>query len=164
MDTVRETGRFVVEQNLDSMQILPLTPLPGTQLMTQLQRERRLFLTLNPDTGRYELDYGVGNFVLMQTKNINPVDLQRELIEVYRRFYSVKNIVRSLVRSPRIESTVAKIIGRHLVTIGRRQTDAHIRWMREHGFDKSWEEWNARGDRPAAPYGTLLQIAKPRSA
>jgi hypothetical protein len=141
------------------MQICPLSPLPGTQLMKQLQEERRLFLTMNAETGKYELDYGVGNFVLMQTKNINPVDLQRELVNVYRHFYSVKNILRSLIHSPSLESTVIKIVGRHLVRVGRKQTDEHIRWLRRNGFDKNWDEWNARTDRPAVPNGSLLQIA-----
>jgi radical SAM superfamily enzyme YgiQ (UPF0313 family) len=163
VETVRETGRFVVKHNLDSMQICPLSPLPGTQLMQQLQQERRLFLTLNPNSGTYELDYGVGNFVLMQTKNINPVDLQRELVNVYRKFYSLKNIARSLVTGPSFESTVMKFVGRHLVGIGTKQTDEHIKWLRENGFDKNWEEWNARTDRPAVPAGTLLQIATGRS-
>lgn len=158
-ETVRQTGQFVIDHHLDSMQICPLSPLPGTQLMQQLQQERRLFLTMNADTGKYELDYGVGNFVLMQTKNINPVDLQRELVDVYRRFYSIKNILRSAISGPSLESTIMKMVGRHLVGLGRKQTNEHIHWLKQHGFDKNWDEWNARTDRPAAPAGTLLQIA-----
>jgi radical SAM superfamily enzyme YgiQ (UPF0313 family) len=156
VETVRATGQFVVDHHLDSMQICPLSPLPGTQLMKQLQQERRLFLTINPTTGKYELEYGVGNFVLMQTKNINPVDLQRELVNVYRRFYSVKNILRSIVHGPSLESTITKFVGRYLVGKGRKQTDEHIAWLRRHGFDKDWADWNARLDRPASPAGMLI--------
>jgi radical SAM superfamily enzyme YgiQ (UPF0313 family) len=159
VDTVRATGQFVIDHYLDSMQICPLSPLPGTQLMKQLQEERRLFLTINPDTGKYELEYGVGNFVLMQTKNINPVDLQHELVDVYRRFYSLKNILRSLVQGPSLESTVIKLVGRYLVGKGRRQTDQHVAWLREHGFDKNWDEWQLRHDRPASPAGMLMSEA-----
>lgn len=159
VDTVRATGQFVIDHRLDSMQICPLSPLPGTQLMKQLQQERRLFLTKNAN-GNYELEYGVGNFVLMQTKNINPVDLQRELVNVYRRFYSLKNIVKSVIYGPSLESTVTKFVGHHLVKLGGKQTDEHVRWLRENGFDKSWDEWNAIPDRPAVPAGTLLQVAR----
>ena len=60
--TVRETADFSVRHHLDTVQFLPLTPLPGTQQTDMLRREGRLFLTLNGKTGRYELDYGVGNF------------------------------------------------------------------------------------------------------
>jgi radical SAM superfamily enzyme YgiQ (UPF0313 family) len=160
VETVRATGRFVVQNNLDSVQICPLSPMPGTQLMKQLQEQRRLFLTMNPETGKYELDYGVGNFVLMQTKNINPVTLQRELLTAYRSFYSWKNIFRSLIHGPSLESTVMKLVGRHLVNSGQKQTDQHVDWMRKNGFDKDWDQWMARADRPAAPAGSLVQLAR----
>ena len=70
--TVRETAQFAAEKRLDTVQFLPLYPLPGTQQTALLEREGRLFLTLNPSTGRDGLDYGVGNFVLYQSKSINP--------------------------------------------------------------------------------------------
>ena len=143
--TVRETARFSVEKGIDTVQFLPLTPLPGTRQADQLRREGRLFLTLNPATGRYELDYGVGNSVLIRTRNINPLDLQRELLAAYEKFYSMKNIVSSVARGATAQTVVAKLVGRHLVRSGRGQVNEHMEWMRRHSFTKDWEEFVRSG-------------------
>lgn len=139
--TVRETAAFAVKKQLDSVQFLPLYPLPGTQLIDQLEREARLFLTLNPQSGRYELDYGVGNFVLMQTRKINPVTLQRELLKAYETFYSYKNIVNTALRTKNLESTITKGVGRYLVQMGKKQIHEHVDWMHRHGFTKDWDDF-----------------------
>jgi radical SAM superfamily enzyme YgiQ (UPF0313 family) len=143
VQTVRETARFAIEKQLDTAQFLPLYPLPGTQIIEQLRRENRLFLTLNAQTGRYDLDYGVGNFVLMQTRNINPLTLQRELLKAYEQFYSVKNIAVSALRGARLESMIARMVGRYLVRLGRQQIHDHLAWMQQHGFTKDWSEFMA---------------------
>jgi radical SAM superfamily enzyme YgiQ (UPF0313 family) len=146
--TVRETGDFCVRHRLDTVQYLPLTPLPGTQQMDMLKREGRLFLTLNPQNGRYELDYGVGNFVLLQTKSINPVTLQREILSAYEKFYSRRNILSSLVRGASAQTMVAKMVGRRLLRSGRTQVNEHVNWLQRHGFDRDWSEWVPRHRAP----------------
>jgi len=158
VNTVRETATFAVKKQLDSVQFLPLYPLPGTQLINQLKKEARLFLTLNPTSGHYELDYGVGNFVLMQPKKINPVTLQQELVKAYETFYSVKNIARTALRTRNLESTITKAVGRHLVQSGKKQIDEHVEWMHRHGFTKDWKDF--AGSPPEAPASspTLVQL------
>ena len=141
VNTVRETAKFAVDKRLDSVQFLPLYPLPGTQQTDQLTREGRLFLTLNATTGRYELDYGVGNFVLFQTRSINPVDLQRELLKAYETFYSARNVVSAAFHGATLQTLVAKVVGRQLVRTGRREVGAHIQWLEQHGFTRNWEDF-----------------------
>ena len=141
VDTVRQTARFAVEKQIDTVQFLPVYPLPGTQLIDQLKREGRLLLTLNPDTGRYELEYGVGNSVLLQTKNINPAALQRELLKAYETFYSIRNIVGSVVRGTTLQSLVSKVVGRRLVKKGREQIHEQLEWLHRHGFARDWNEF-----------------------
>jgi radical SAM superfamily enzyme YgiQ (UPF0313 family) len=143
-DTVRETADFCARHAMDTAQFLPLTPLPGTKQTDMLQREGRLFLTLNAKTGRYEIDYGVGNFVLLQTKNINPVTLQVELLKAYEKFYSLRNIAAAAVRRRRaltLQTMVAKFIGRHLVNTARGQVAEHVQWLKAHQFDKDFGDW-----------------------
>src|SRR3990172_5721038 len=70
--------------------------------------------------------YLVGNFVLMQTKSINPVALQRELLKAYEQFYSARNIVTSALRGARLHSTDARTVGRYLLHLGRKQIHEHI--------------------------------------
>ncbi|HEX3684019.1 MAG TPA: radical SAM protein [Bryobacteraceae bacterium] len=140
-ETVRATARFAVEKQMDTVQFLPLYPLPGTQLIDQLKHEGRLLLTVNPETGRYELDYGVGNSVLMQPRNINPATLQRELLKAYETFYSVRNTVKSVVRGTTLQSLISKVVGRHLLKQGRKQIHEHIEWLQREGFARDWGEF-----------------------
>jgi radical SAM superfamily enzyme YgiQ (UPF0313 family) len=141
VDTVRQTARFAVEKQIDTVQFLPLYPLPGTQLIDQLKREGRLLLTLNADTGRYELDYGVGNSVLLQTKSINPAALQRELLRAYETFYSMRNILGSVARGTTVQSTISKLVGRHLLREGGKQIREHIEWLHSQGFARDWADF-----------------------
>jgi len=165
VDTVRETAEFCALHEMDTAQFLPLTPLPGTQQTDMLRREGRLFLTLNAKTGRYELDYGVGNFVLLQTKNINPVALQVELLSAYEKFYSMRNIVRAVVRRRHaltLQTMVAKLVGRHLVKTARGQVAEHVQWLKAHGFDRDFCDWQTTRD-PGAAAGRLPQLLRPVS-
>jgi radical SAM superfamily enzyme YgiQ (UPF0313 family) len=155
VETVRETARFAVDKRLDTVQFLPLYPLPGTQQTEQLHREGRLFLTLNPATGRYELDYGVGNFVLFQTRKMNPVDLQRELLDAYARFYTMRNVLSAGLRGASVQTVVARLVGRHLLASGRRQIREHIDWLIRQGFARDWDEFVGRSGPPDPP-GTAV--------
>ena len=152
--TVRETAAFSVRERLETVQLLPLTPLPGTQQIEMLRREGRLFLTVNPATGRYELDYGVGNFVLLQTKSINPVALQRELLAAYEKFYSTHNILSSIVSGATLQTIVAKLVGRYLLRSGRTQVREHVKWLEQNGFNQDWDQWVRRG----APAGLTSKV------
>jgi len=155
--TVRETARFAVDKQIDTVQFLPLYPLPGTQLIDQLKREGRLFLTLNAETGRYELDYGVGNSVLMQTKNINPVVLQRELLKAYETFYSARNVLGSIAKGATFQSFISKSVGRYLLSNGRKQINEHIEWLNGKGFAKDWDQFVPHAGW-APPSGPLVQV------
>jgi radical SAM superfamily enzyme YgiQ (UPF0313 family) len=145
VSTVRETARFAVEKRLDTVQFLPLYPLPGTQQTERLAREGRLFLTLNAATGRYQLDYGVGNFVLFQTRNINSVDLQRELLAAYETFYSKRNVLAAMLRGVSLQTLVAKVVGRRLLRTGRREVNDHIKWLERNGFTRNWDDFVRSG-------------------
>jgi hypothetical protein len=158
VSTVRETARFAVDKRLDTVQFLPLYPLPGTQQTDQLKREGRLFLTLNPATGRYELDYGVGNFVLFQTRHINPVDLQRELLSAYEHFYSTPNVLSAALRGATLQTIVAKLVGQRLLRIGRREVGDHITWLERHGFTRNWEDFTRTAPPPMADTAQPLML------
>ena len=132
--TVRETAQFAIDNHVDTVQFLPLTPLPGTQIWKKLSSEGRLFLTVNPDTGKYELDYGVGNSVIFRTKNINPVRLQQELLKAHEMFYSYKNILRALWDGGSFQTFIARCLGRNILKHGRKQIEDHINWLRNRGF------------------------------
>jgi radical SAM superfamily enzyme YgiQ (UPF0313 family) len=157
-NTVRETARFAVEKRLDTVQFLPLYPLPGTQQTDQLTREGRLFLTLNAKTGRYALDYGVGNFVLFQTRSVDPVTLQRELLAAYEKFYSTRNVVSAALRGATVQTLIGKLVGQRLLRAGRREVAQHIKWLERNGFARSWEDFTQTGPPPAVETAQPLML------
>jgi hypothetical protein len=100
----------------------------------------------------------VGNFVLMQTKSINPVTLQEELLSAYETFYSYSNILRSAINGKGLQSTIVKGVGRYLLRSGRAQVKEHVEWMRSKGFTKDFDEFEPIGSAPADPIRpTLIQ-------
>ena len=58
--TIKELADFLVHSGIDAVQISILTPLPGTQLMEQLQKEGRLVYKDFPqDWDKYRFSYMV---------------------------------------------------------------------------------------------------------
>lgn len=81
------------KKNLDSVQFLPLTPLPGTPYWDQIEEEKR-FLT--KDFSLYDVQH-----VVVRPKNFTPYQLQKMVYNMYEDFYSVKESLKRLSRSPR---------------------------------------------------------------
>lgn len=140
VDTCRETAQFAIQHRLDSAQFLPLYPLPGTVQTNELKKDNRLLLMHNPETGREELDYGAGNFVLFQPKKMTPVELQLEVLQAYNKFYSWRNIVSTLARGGPWLSIITKLMGHKLLKKGVQQIYKHVDWLQHNGFTKSWDQ------------------------
>jgi hypothetical protein len=135
-ETCRLTARFAVEQGLGSAQFMPLYPIPGTVQTDGLRQQGRLLLTRNPATGRDEVAWGAGNFVLFQPSRMKPVELQWEVLKAYEYFYSWRNVIVSLFRGELLLSTLIKIVGRRLLRDGRAQVLEHVHWLERNGFQQ----------------------------
>jgi radical SAM superfamily enzyme YgiQ (UPF0313 family) len=144
VETCRETAEFAIREQLDSVQFLPLYPLPGTVQTAEFEQQGRLLLTPNPETGRPEVRHGAGNYVQFYPNKMSPVDLQLGILEAYERFYSWRNIGASIARRDHWLSLITKWLGHHLLKHGRRQFRGHAEWLRRHGFEQSWEELCSR--------------------
>ena len=81
--TIRETVDFALKAQIDTVQFLTLTPIPGTDLFDQLEAEDRLL------TRNWEL-YD-GHHVVFQPTQISPEELQEETVRAHQRFYSFRN-------------------------------------------------------------------------
>lgn len=90
VNTIRETGDFAIELGLDTMQIMPLTPLPGTPLLDEMRESNRL---LHTDWSKYDVQHVVFKPLLM-----TPAVLQIEAFKAMARFYSWKYILRCLTQ------------------------------------------------------------------
>ncbi|MBN2320222.1 MAG: B12-binding domain-containing radical SAM protein [Acidobacteria bacterium] len=80
---------------LDNLNVLFLTPLPGTRLWGQMKEENRIILDESPDDWKYfTLTYPVARY-----KHLSLNDVLREMDSCNRSFYSIPNIALRLCSS-----------------------------------------------------------------
>ncbi|MEK7269617.1 MAG: hypothetical protein AAB215_01595, partial [Planctomycetota bacterium] len=93
------TGRRIAEAanlyGVDNLNLLFLTPLPGTRLWDQMKADGRLALHSFPDDWKY---YTL-TFPVARYKNLSLDDILREMIECNRIFYSLPRILRRVASS-----------------------------------------------------------------
>lgn len=78
------TVAFARKHKIGSVQLLALTPIPGTPLYTRLDSEGRIF---NRDWALYD-----GHHVVFEPARMTPLELQVGLINAYREFYSLRHV------------------------------------------------------------------------
>ncbi|MFC1721885.1 B12-binding domain-containing radical SAM protein [Patescibacteria group bacterium] len=86
--TVDATVKFAKELGLVAIQLLPLGPLPGTELTAELMQENRI---ITRDWTRYD-----GSHAMLFAKKMPPSELQRSLIRGYQEFYTLKRTLQYL--------------------------------------------------------------------
>ncbi len=88
IETVRNTEKFAKRLDIESVQFLMLTPLPGTPVFEDMQNSGRL---LHTDWSRYDAHHAV-----FEPKLMTPFELHTETLKAMRRFYSWPAILRNL--------------------------------------------------------------------
>lgn len=88
--TVRKTVKFAIKEGIDSIQILILTPLPGTETYEELKSAGRLF---EKDWSKYD-----GSYVLFESKKISSYRLQVEAMRATLKFYSWWQIIKNILK------------------------------------------------------------------
>jgi radical SAM superfamily enzyme YgiQ (UPF0313 family) len=78
--SLKETVRFARQMSISTAQFLLLTPIPGTKMYEQLQRDDRL---LFDDWSLYD-----GHHVVHKPRHLTPRALQRFQLRAHSRFYS----------------------------------------------------------------------------
>lgn len=89
-DTIAETVRFAKKNDLESVQFLILTPLPGTKCYRDLDAEGRI---ITKDWSLYDAHH-----VVYEPKLMSYYDLQLETMRATKEFYSIPSIVKRLAR------------------------------------------------------------------
>jgi radical SAM superfamily enzyme YgiQ (UPF0313 family) len=89
-DTIAETVKFAKKNDLESVQFLILTPLPGTRCYRDLDKEGRI---ITKDWSLYDAHH-----VVYEPKMMSYYDLQLETMRATKEFYSVGQIVKRLAR------------------------------------------------------------------
>ncbi len=104
-DTIAETVRFAKKNDIESIQFLILTPLPGTRLHHELDREGRIF---SKDWSLYDAHH-----VVYEPKKMSYYELQKETMHASKQFYSLGQIAKRAARLD-LFSVAIKAYGRSL--------------------------------------------------
>lgn len=88
-EVVKETIKFVKRCNVDSVQYMVLTPLPGTYLFKRLESENRL---IHRDWRYYD-----GLHVVFWPEKFTPAGLQEYALEAFEKFYSLTSAANEII-------------------------------------------------------------------
>lgn len=83
-----QTADFALQSRVDSVQFATLTPLPGTPLFEQLDREQRIFT--------YNWDLYDGHHAVFQPRGMTAKQLQHGSIAAMKRFYGLRHLFQNL--------------------------------------------------------------------
>ncbi|MCZ6617250.1 MAG: hypothetical protein O7E57_03880, partial [Gammaproteobacteria bacterium] len=91
----RKISETAIQYGVDNINVLFLTPLPGTHLWEQMESEGRIVANTFPEDWQYyTLTFPVGRY-----KHLSRADSLREMEFCNRNFYSLKRIVHRFARS-----------------------------------------------------------------
>lgn len=120
--TIRQTVKFAKKNDLSSVQFMILTPLPGTPVFEQMDREGRL---LSKDWGYYDAHH-----VVFKPKKMTYLQLQKKTLSATLRFYSFPRILRMIDRLD-IKSIMVSAYGWRLSRQVRRNTREFVKNLKE---------------------------------
>ncbi len=87
-ETIRETTDFAIEARIDTVQFMVLTPMPGTPLYSELEKEGRI---LTYDWSLYD-----GHHTVMKPVLMSPEELQIETEQALKKFYSLSRVLKNV--------------------------------------------------------------------
>lgn len=79
--TVWDTLKFAIKQKIDTIQMMILTPLPGTKVYETLEAQRRIF---TKDWTLYD-----GQHIVFRPKLLSAKELQLNVLKAYSKFYTL---------------------------------------------------------------------------
>jgi len=88
--TIWDTLRFAIKQKIDTIQMMILTPVPGTKFHEELKQQKRIF---THDWSLYD-----GQHVVFKPKLLSARQLQLNVINAYARFYSLSKSLSLLMK------------------------------------------------------------------
>jgi len=104
--TVWETLKFAIKQKIDTIQMMILTPLPGTKVYNDLTSQQRIF---SHDWSLYD-----GQHVVFRPKLLSAKQLQLNVAKAYSRFYSLSQVFLLLAKL-RFRNALFRLMGYRIV-------------------------------------------------
>ncbi len=131
-ETIYETSRFATEHGLETIQLMILTPLPGSPDYDQFYATGNREL-LSRDWSLYD-----GHHAVYRPKNMTAYELNVAAIDAMEEFYSWKTILRSALRKDLI-SVIIQTSSKNLLRDWKKQNGEYIQSLRDQVFDKAKE-------------------------
>lgn len=100
--TIWDTVRFSIKHKIDTVQMMILTPFPGTKVHHDLDTEKRIF---TKDWSLYD-----GQHIVFNPKLLSARELQLNVFKAYTKFYSLSKSVRLLLKL-RIRNALFRFMG-----------------------------------------------------
>jgi radical SAM superfamily enzyme YgiQ (UPF0313 family) len=104
--TIWDTLKFAIKQKIDTIQMMILTPIPGTKLHEELKKQKRIF---SHDWNLYD-----GQHVVFTPKLLSAKQLQLNVARAYAKFYSLPKSI-SLLVSLRFRNAMFRFMGYRIV-------------------------------------------------
>lgn len=122
IQTIRNTQKFASKLNIDSIQFMMLTPLPGTPVFEELRDQGRL---LHTDWNKYDAHHAVFEPHLMTSS-----ELHVETLKAMAKFYSWYSIFRNLLELDLFYSFVG-IYGKRSVSKSLSDSKDYLKILKE---------------------------------
>ena len=119
IETVLETLKFVLKQKIDTIQMMALTPFPGTKIYEDLESQKRIF---TKDWSLYD-----GQHFVFKPKLISAKELQLSVLKAYTEFYSLSRAVSLLLRL-HLRNAAHRFMGYFIVKEWKRN-NAKFSWL-----------------------------------
>lgn len=117
--TIRDTLKFALKQKIDTVQMMILTPLPGTKVYEDLNRQKRIF---SRDWNLYD-----GQHIVFTPKLLTAKQLQLNVLQAYTKFYSLSRFFLLLLKL-RFRNAMFRLMGYRIVRQWLQRNYA-MRWL-----------------------------------
>lgn len=117
--TVWETLRYALKQKIDTIQMMILTPLPGTKVFDDFNVQQRI---LSSDWNLYD-----GQHVVFKPKLLSAAQLQANVNRAYRRFYSLSQVFLLLVKM-HFRNAIFRLMGHRILRVWLQQNRS-MHWL-----------------------------------
>lgn len=141
ISTAKRTLKFSRRYKLDTAQFMVLTPIPGTDFFNKLTAQKRILHT--------DWQYYDGHHVVFRPLQMSALELQKRMLWVFLKFYSVRAAIRDFTASVglllkkavlgfqrqrfsfKLKASMLKLFGRRLVKKAKRLARPYVEYLKK---------------------------------
>jgi len=131
---IRDTVKVSRQLDLDSLQYLILTPVPGTPFYQEMEAQNRIICR---DWSHYD-----GHHTVFQPRQFTPYELQMETTRAMKKFYSWTSVIKRLIARDLFFAKM-KAYGRIILWKSTLTRNNYFQQLQEHLFTRvqQWRQW-----------------------